>query len=128
MDTGYIYRVVPLVEHDISDVYYGSTKRKINERRNCHKADYKRYKRGLLSNKKICSVVYLFEKYGLRNCMIEVLEIFYFVDLNDLREREKYYIRNNLCVNKVNNPLSNIFHNYCSSFSSLSSSSSSSSV
>jgi hypothetical protein len=71
--------------------YYGSTTQSLAVRMAGHRADYKR-KEGVSSS-------LLFEKYGLENCKIELVELFPCNSKEELTQHEGHYIRNNKCVN-----------------------------
>lgn len=73
-------------------VYYGSTCAKRDQRFLNHKSHYRC---GRLS----CSSKILFDEYGVENCFFEVVEEC--KDIEELRLREKWYIQNNDCVNRL---------------------------
>jgi hypothetical protein len=58
-----------------------------------HRSHYKR-----LTNK--CTVSVIFDKYGVQNCKIELVENYPCNSKNELMKREGYYIQNNECINK----------------------------
>jgi hypothetical protein len=90
---GYIYSITPINNTDDNDVYYGSTIN-INLRWSTHKSEYK------FQNKRDYYTIFtLFEKYGIDNCQINILEQFDYNDKSELRFRERYYIENNNCIN-----------------------------
>jgi hypothetical protein len=62
-----------------------------------HRKDYKLYKDGKRGN--ITSFI-LFDKYGIDNCKIVLVEEVECKSKEDLHKRERYYIENNECVNK----------------------------
>ncbi len=77
------------------DVYYGATTRTLAQRMTKHREGF-RY------NKKMkCTSSLLFEKYGLENCKIELVELFPCHSNEELNAREGFYIRNNACLNKM---------------------------
>jgi len=77
------------------DTYYGSTTRTLAQRMTKHRE-------GFRHNKKMkCSSLVLFEKYGMENCKIELVELFPCQSNEELTAREGFYVRNNACVNKV---------------------------
>jgi hypothetical protein len=81
---------------DIGDVYIGSTtNQRINDRFTGHKVHYRNWKEG---KKTHMTSFILFEKYGVENCVIEVLEQFAY-DKDKIKERERYHIDINLCIN-----------------------------
>ena len=91
----FIYKIF-CPDGDIGDIYIGSTtNQRINDRFSGHKVHYKNWKEG---KKTHMTSFILFEKYGVDNCVIEVLEQFTY-DKNKIKERERYYIDINLCIN-----------------------------
>ena len=96
---GKIYKIEPTVEHDEGDIYIGSTTQKyLSQRIAKHKCKYKR----LIDNKDQDQMTSfkLFEKYGLDNCKIILLETVDASNYNELAAREAYYIKTFKCVNK----------------------------
>jgi hypothetical protein len=94
---GKIYIITPITtDCDIGDIYIGSTTRDLKVRFREHNYKYNLYK-----NKKynFVSSFTLFDKYGFENCTIQEIDNIEFNDKLQLREREAYHIRNNLCVN-----------------------------
>lgn len=81
-------------------VYYGSTTETIERRFNKHKANKKLFTDGRNRN---CSV---FQIINNLDCKIELIENFPCETKIELLERERFYILNNICINK-NIPLSN---------------------
>ena len=61
------------------------------------KSRYKRYT-GQLSTD-YCYSFILFDKYGIDNCAIELVETFMYNDEDELKWKERDYIENNKCVN-----------------------------
>lgn len=102
-----IYKIEPIVAHDEGDVYYGYTTRKyLCDRYSKHKYQF------LKNEKKQTSAKILFDKYGVDNCYYFLVEE---INKEDVKEREKYYILNNKCVNKcVHNRYEN--NNYNKSY------------
>lgn len=90
-----IYKICDLNEEMI---YIGSTVKKLYERLSQHKYNYKKY----LEDKKIIpsTVFKIFEKYGLENCKIYLLEEFPCENKEQLLKKEGEYIKNINCVNK----------------------------
>lgn len=88
---GYIYK---LTCAESSDVYYGSTKRKLNERKARHKHAYKRYLNG--SNVYYTS----FEIIKYASCQISLVETVKYKNKLELSQCERSYIQNNKCINK----------------------------
>lgn len=82
-----------------SDIYIGSTtKQYLSQRLDTHRGHYKAYqanKRGLTTSFNI------FDKYGIENCEIVLLEACECKSKDELLKRERHYIENNKCVNKL---------------------------
>ena len=74
------------------DKYYGSTTETLSRRMSGHRTHYK-------TKYNNCSSFIIFEKYGIENCKIELVELVPCNSLEELRAREGYYIRNNECIN-----------------------------
>jgi vacuolar-type H+-ATPase subunit H len=88
---GKIYKIYPITGED--ECYIGSTTTPLCNRYAEHK---KRYNNDTIrENSKI-----LFNKYGIENCKIELLELCPCDTKEQLHAREAYHIRNNNCVNK----------------------------
>lgn len=95
---GKIYKIVPNSEHAPNEQYIGSTTKRIVQRLERHRENYGLYQQGQYCN---VTVFRLFEKYGMENCTIELVELFPCDSKNALETREGYHIRNNSCVNKL---------------------------
>ena len=94
-----IYKIIPMNSDDESDVYFGSTtKEYLSQRMDTHRHENRRWKEG---KRNYISSFLLFDKYGLENCKIILLENINANSKDELISRESYYIRNNKCVNKV---------------------------
>jgi hypothetical protein len=95
-----VYIIEPTVERlDDGDIYIGSTtKKRLSQRMDTHRSQYKRWKDG----KKLSNVTSygLFDRYGLKNCKITLLETCPCNSRDELRARESYHIKNRKCVNK----------------------------
>lgn len=99
-NNGKIYKIEPKCEHEEGDVYIGSTtKNYLSQRMNNHRSMYKRWKNEKV-NKHVRSYD-LFDKYGLENCEIILVEIVNCETKEQLHAREKYYIKSMQCVNKT---------------------------
>ncbi len=95
---GKIYKIQPTCDCEIGEVYYGSTTKKyLSQRMDEHRSKFK--KRHI--NKSKYSVYKLFEKYGVDNCEIVLIELVNCNSKDELLSREKHYIKTNNCVNKV---------------------------
>ena len=98
MNTGKIYKIEPINNGDDGDIYIGSTKEKYLSRRfNHHKDSYEYWKNGKYNK---VMVYDLFDKYGIENCEIILLENVNYNTKDELHAREKYYIKSLKCVNK----------------------------
>ena len=95
---GKIYKIISN-NPDITDVYYGSTKQLLlSYRMSGHRADYKKYLNGKMESK--CTSFDMFDKYGIDQFHIELVEDFPCESKAQLLTRENVYIRGNGCVNK----------------------------
>ena len=68
---GKIYKIEPIVDHEENEVYYGSTTQLLCKRMDRHRSGYKQWKEG---KSRMLTVYNLFEKYGLENCKIYLVE------------------------------------------------------
>jgi hypothetical protein len=96
---GKVYKIEPIVDHDEEDIYIGSTCQPyLSSRMNQHRQDYDKFKQ----NKKKSNVrVYnLFDKYGIENCNIILIESVEANNKMELHQREAYFIRTLKCINK----------------------------
>ena len=94
-----IYKIEPTCEYDEGDIYIGSTNREyLCQRMAAHKYQYKKYKEGLFN--KITSFD-IFEKYGVENVNIVLIELVNANSKDELILKESEYIRNTKCINKV---------------------------
>jgi len=98
---GKIYKIVPFVECEDGDVYFGSTTKKtLAERMTKHRSDYKAWnsKKQYANN---MTTFKLFDKYGVENCKIILVESFPCKTKDELTQRESHYIRTMNCVNWI---------------------------
>jgi hypothetical protein len=88
---GIIYKII-----GGDEIYIGSTYLTKEERFKNHKQGY-----GCWLNDKyhFVSSFTLFEKYGIKNCSIDIIEPFPCETEQQLREREGFHQRNEICVN-----------------------------
>jgi len=97
-NNGKIYKIEPICEHDEDEIYIGSTtKERLCQRMSAHKYQYKKWKEGLCNK---ISCFDMFDKYGINNLNIVLIEL---VDANskdELLKREAHYIKALKCVNK----------------------------
>ena len=94
---GKIYKIEPITGGD--EVYIGSTSLPLLSTRMAqHRSDYKRWK----DNKRSAATSFsLFDKYGLNNCQIILIENVNATNKDELAAREGHWIRNTACVNKI---------------------------
>ena len=98
-NNGKIYKIEPTCEYDAGDIYIGSTTKKLlSSRMAAHKHHYTQHKEGLFN--KLTSFE-IFDKYGLDNVKIILLESVNANTRDELLEREAYYIKEFKCVNKI---------------------------
>jgi hypothetical protein len=98
-NSGKVYKIQPIMEHDENDIYIGSTTKKyLSQRLDNHRRSYKCWKKGR-GTKYMCYE--LFNKYGIENCQILLIENVHANSKDELISREGYYIRNMKCLNKV---------------------------
>jgi hypothetical protein len=97
-NNGKIYKI-EAINGDDGDIYIGSTtKQYLSQRMENHRAKYKQWKNHGKTNKLSCFD--MFDKYGIENCYITLLEAINANSKDELHARESYYIKNNLCINK----------------------------
>ena len=95
---GKIYKIEPLNGEE-GDIFIGSTtKEYLSQRMNLHRKDYKRFKNGELY---LTTSYNLFEKYGVDNCKIILLESVSSNSKDVLLSRKAHYIKILKCVNKI---------------------------
>jgi hypothetical protein len=96
-----VYMIQPIMEHEEGEIYIGSTTKKyLSQRMDSHRSFYKYWKKGKGKGKKIMCFD-LFDKYGIENCQILLIENVHANSKDELVSREGYYIRNMKCLNKV---------------------------
>ena len=96
---GKIYQVMAKDGGDTGDVYVGSTtKVYLSQRMDEHRNQYKRWKNGGCRN---VTVFGIFEKYGVENCCIVLLEMVNASNIDELMARERHWIQSTPCVNRV---------------------------
>ena len=90
---GKIYMIQPTCACEEGEIYIGSTARaRLCDRWDGHKSSFKF---GSATSSKI-----LFDKYGIKNCRIILIEAFPCNTKEELTAREAHYIKTRLCVNK----------------------------
>ena len=69
---GKIYFIEPMCDHEENEIYVGSTtKQYLSQRTDTHRSDFKRWKN---EKARFVSSFSLFDKYGIENCEIVLLE------------------------------------------------------
>ena len=91
---GKIYKITDMA---YTECYVGSTVQPLCKRMAWHRRDYQQHKR---DKTKFVSSYALFDKYGIENCKIELIEDFPCESKEQLSKREGHHIRNEVCVNK----------------------------
>jgi len=95
---GKIYKLVAKHYEGESLTYFGSTcEPYLSTRLGKHKCDYKNYLEG---KRRYITSFKIFEEYNINNVDIILVEDFPCENKYQLESRERYYIENNLCVNK----------------------------
>lgn len=85
--------------------YVGSScKRLLSQRMNQHRDDYKKWKKNPEKYSFVSSFT-LFEKFGIENCFIELIELFPCSCNDELRKKEREHIEKIECVNIVKKPI-----------------------
>jgi hypothetical protein len=98
-NNGKVYKIETICEYDEGDIYIGSTTKKyLSQRLTKHRENYNQYKNG---GRKQMTSFDLFDKYGIDNCQIVLLELVNVNSKEELHQREAHYIRTLKCVNKV---------------------------
>jgi len=92
LDNGKIYKIV---DNTNDNIYIGSTCDSLKNRLSKHKASYKIFLKGLINNIKS------FDIMKNNNYKIELLENCDIKTKQELLQRERYYIENNECLNKI---------------------------
>lgn len=90
-------KIYKIVDSGYNECYYGSTVQPLSKRMGQHREKYHLYKDGKFA---LMTSFNLFDKYGLENCKIELVENYECKSKEELHQREAYWIRNNNCVNK----------------------------
>ena len=99
---GKIYKIEPKCKHEPHEVYYGSTtEERLCDRFAGHVYGYNTYHKNLKENKNCKKIrsYELFDKYGVENCRIVLMESVNAKSWNELRTQEEKYISNYKCVN-----------------------------
>ena len=90
-------KIYKIVDVGYNKCYIGSTCESLSQRMARHRNDYKANQR---IKSKITNSFKLFDEYGLDNCKIELVENHPCGNIEELRRREGFYIKEFDCVNK----------------------------
>ena len=90
-------KIVKVVDSGYNKCYYTSTIQPLGVRMCGIRSKYKKFKAG--EGPKF-AVFDIFDKYGIDNCNIELVEYYPCTSKDELEAREGYYIQHNICVNK----------------------------
>jgi hypothetical protein len=94
-----IYKIEPTCEHEQGDIYIGSTtKEYLSQRMDKHRSSYRSWLAGKASHVRAYD---LFNKYGLENCGILLIENYPCESRDELLTKEAHQIRTLDCVNKT---------------------------
>ena len=94
-EKGKIYKIESMIGNKI---YIGSTTNDyLSNRMAKHRNKYKSYKLGKEDKYYVFDI---FDEYGIENCFITLIENCKCNDINELRDRERFYIKSLDCVNK----------------------------
>lgn len=98
-NNGKIYKIEPICDHLLGEIYIGSTtKEYLSQRMVDQRGSYNKWKRGIGN---CMRSFHLFDKYGIDNCSIELIENVNANSKDELLAREGFHIRNTECVNKL---------------------------
>ena len=89
---GKIYKIV---SNSTADIYIGSTIQTLSQRLAKHRSDFKEWKKGNHNHVRSFSLIERGDYH------IILLELFPCADIEQLIARERWYIENNVCLNKV---------------------------
>ena len=94
---GKIYKIYSTIDDSIC--YVGSTTKKLLCQRMVeHRKDYRRWKEGKRND--TVSSFNLFDKFGMENCIIELLKLYPCNSKDELNRKEGEYIKSLNCVNR----------------------------
>ena len=91
-------KIYKITDVGYTECYIGSTLQQLCNRIAEHRKYYKQYKKGK-SSKHVTSYL-LFDKHGVENCKIELIELYPCESKEDLHKREGHWIKQENCVNK----------------------------
>lgn len=98
-ENGKIYKI-EAINGDEGDIYIGSTTEKyLSNRMGKHRNNYKNRKNA--TKPSIVTAFKLFDKYGIDNCVITLLEIVSCQCIEELLAKERIHIQSLNCVNRI---------------------------
>lgn len=96
-NNGKIYKIVSNTKDDIC--YVGSTtKQYLSQRMDVHRNEFKKWQKN--NNQRKTTLIELFEKYGVENCKIILIENFPCNSKDELEKKEGEYVKTLNCINK----------------------------
>jgi hypothetical protein len=96
-NNGKIYKI-EAINGDEGDIYIGSTTNDLLSKRMAkHRINYKNWKKNMYGK---TANFELFDKYGVENCIIILIENVNAKSSDELKAREAFYIKSMSCVNK----------------------------
>ena len=88
-------KIYKITDIGYNECYYGSTIQRLSNRMTHHRAIYARYKKQAFHN---ITAFQLFDKYGIENCKIELVENYPCSNKEELCKRECENIKNTIHV------------------------------
>jgi hypothetical protein len=91
-------KIYKIVDVGYNEQYFGSTVVELSTRMSRHRAKYKETKQ--TKSAYSCTAFLIFDKYGVENCKIELVEHYPCESKEELRKREGHWMKQEPCVNK----------------------------
>ena len=92
-------KIYKIWDNNYTECYVGSTTQELSVRMAEHRAQYKHFSNGT-REQPITTACKLFDKYDIKNCRIELEELYPCNSKIELNKREGEHIRNSICVNR----------------------------
>jgi len=99
-----IYCIKVNTEEEYLSYIGSSCKRLLSQRMNQHRQNFNKWKKNPEKYNFVSSFT-LFEKYGIENCFIELIELFPCSCNDELRKKEREHIEKQECVNIIKKPI-----------------------
>ena len=93
-------KIYAIWDDNYTECYIGSTCEELSQRMAQHRSKYKRYLNHVVGARISSRSILLFDKYGIDNCGIELIETYPCNNKSELRAREGYHQRENTIVNR----------------------------